>query len=85
MLKFDKQYDGWENDFHSTKQFVCVCTKHHRLLEENEEYIFRFHVGHCSVEFDEDEVDLSGMMCPEGEECDNFWEALQITPEKNFA
>lgn len=80
MLKMNKEYDGWENDFKSTKSFICICVSHQCILEENEEYAFRQH-EYDIVKFDEDEVDLSGMMCRE-EDCDmEHWIAIEVKEE----
>jgi hypothetical protein len=86
MLKMNKEYANWENDWRSTKYFRCVCTIHNCELEENEEYLFRRHVdveGGTVVAFDEDEIDLSGMDCPrvgagDIDMCDDFWEAREV-------
>lgn len=83
MLACNKEYKGWEGDFRSTKLYKCVCTAHEVELDENEEYLFRRHVE-GGVAFDEDEIDLSGMDCPNAgkgdlEYCDDFWEAKEIS------
>jgi hypothetical protein len=82
MLVYNKEYSGWERDFRATKTFACVCTAHNCTLDENETYLFRRHVE-GGVQFDEDEVDLSGMDCPRAgvadlEHCDDFWEAREV-------
>lgn len=82
MLTYNKEYDGWEKDFHATRLYRCVCTAHNCELDENEPYLFRRHVE-GGVMFDEDEIDLSGMDCPNAgkgdlEVCDDFWEAREV-------
>jgi hypothetical protein len=81
MLKANKPYENWQKDFRSTKYFLCVCPVHGRLLEENEEYLFRQHWQDV-LQFDEDEPDSSGMLCPdpqsEEEECWAYWQCVAV-------
>jgi len=63
------------------KRYAVVCLKHEKFLVENENHTFVQDNGDNTFSFDDDNVDLSGFMCPqqtEVDDCQDYWEAADV-------